>query len=247
MASTQFNLTATARSDDQKGKGAAGRLRKTGVVPGIVYGAGLDPTAITVDNRELYHALHTSAGRNVLVRLDLDGDEHLTVVKDLQTHVVRGDYLHVDFQAVSRDQLITAEIPVHLANEDSPRNAGGIVNHVLYTVPVRVKPLEVPGAFTLDLEGMEIGDVRRISDIADQLPEDADFDVDEERTLVTINAPMSEEALEELVEGAGIEEELAEPELVGEEPVEGEELEDVEGEEPVEGEPVAEVDDDAGE
>lgn len=247
MASTQFNLTATTRSDDQKGKGAAGRLRKTGVVPGIVYGAGIDPTAITVDNRELYHALHTAAGRNVLVRLDLDGDEHLTVVKDLQTHVVRGDYLHVDFQAVSREQLITAEIPVHLDNEDSPRNAGGIVNHVLYTVPVRVKPLEVPGSFTLDLEGMAIGDVRRISDIAGQLPEGAAFDVDEERTLVTINAPMSEEALEELVEGAGIEEEVAEPELVGEEPVEDEELlEDVEGEEPVEGEPTDEADD-AGE
>jgi large subunit ribosomal protein L25 len=221
MASTQFNLTATPRADDQKGKGAAGRLRATGVVPGIVYGTGIEPTAVTVDNRELYHALHTSAGRNVLIRLDVDGSEHLTVVKDLQTHVVRGDYLHVDFQAVSRDQLITAEIPVSLVNEDSPANTGGIVNLVLYTVPIRVRPLEVPDDFTLDLAGMTIGDVLRVEALTDQLPDGATFDVDEERTLVTINAPMSEEELDELAEGAGIEEDMAETELVGEEPAEG--------------------------
>lgn len=220
MASTQFNLSADVRT--AKGKGAAGRLRKTGVVPGIVYGAGVDPTPIEVDNRELYHALHTVAGRNVLIRLDVAGDEHLTIVKDLQRHVVRGDYMHVDFQAVSRDQLITAEIPVDLVNEESPRNAGGIINLVLYTVPVNVRPLEVPGHFTVDLDGMTIGDVLRVGDLGDQLPEGATFDIDDDRTLVTINAPISEEELEEMAEGAGIEEDAAEPELVGEEPAEGE-------------------------
>jgi len=220
MASTQFNLTAAVRT--AKGKGAAGRLRKTGVVPGIVYGSGVDPTPIEVDNRELYHALHTGAGRNVLIRLDIEGDEHLTIVKDLQRHVVRGDYMHVDFQAVSRDQLITAEIPVDLVNEESPRNAGGIVNLVLYTVPVNVRPLEVPGHFTIDLEGMTIGDVLRVGDLGDQLPDGATFDVDDDRTLVTINAPMSEEALDELAEGAGIEEDAADVAVVGEEPADGE-------------------------
>lgn len=224
MASTQFNLSADVRT--ATGKGAAGRLRKTGVVPGIVYGAGVEPTAVQVDNRELYHALHTGAGRNVLIRLDVAGDEHLTIIKDLQRHVVRGDYLHVDFQAVSRDQMITAEIPVSLVNEESPRNAGGIINMVLYTVPVNVRPLEVPGAFTIDLEGMTIGDVLRVGDLADQLPEGAVFDIEDDRTLVTINAPMSEEALEELAEGAGIEE--MEPELVGEE-AEGAEGAEAEG------------------
>lgn len=222
MASTQFNLTANART--ATGKGAAGRLRKTGVVPGIVYGAGVDPTPIQVDNRELYHALHTGAGRNVLIRLDVEGEEHLTIIKDLQRHVVRGDYLHVDFQAVSRDQMITAEIPVDLVNEESPRNAGGIINLVLYTVPVNVRPLEVPGHFTVDLEGMTIGDVLRVGDLADQLPDGAVFDIEDDRTLLTINAPMSEEALEALEEGAGIEE--AEPELVGDEDAEAAEAAD---------------------
>jgi hypothetical protein len=135
-----------------------------------------------------------------------------------------GDVMHVDFQAVSRDQQITAEIPVHLANEEDPRQNGGIVNLVLYTVPLRVRPLEVPQEFVLDLAGTEIGDVRRMSDLADQLPEGAEFELEDDVTIVTITAPMSEEELDELAEGAGIEEDEAEPELVaeGDEPAEGE-------------------------
>lgn len=225
MASKQFNLTATVRT--ATGKGDVGRLRRTGIVPGIVYGSGIEPTAVQVDNRELYHAMHTGAGRNVLIRLDVAGEEHLTIVKDMQRHVVRGDYLHVDFQAVSRDQMITAEITVDLVNEESPRNAGGIVNLVMYSVPVNVRPLEVPGNFTIDLEGMTIGDVLRVGDLSDQLPDGATFDIDDDRTLVTIFAPMSEEELDEMAEGAGMEEE--EPELVGEETAEGEADVDVDG------------------
>lgn len=230
MASKQFDLEATARTSH--GKGAAGRLRKTGRVPGIMYGHGVEPTSLDVDSLQLYHALHTDAGRNVLIRLEVEGDTHLSIVKDLQRHAVRGDVMHVDFQAVSADQQITAEIPVSLTNEDDPRNAGGIVNLVLYTVPVRVTPLEVPQEFVLDLTGLEIGDVLRVADLVDQLPESAEFDFDEDRTVVTITAPMSEEELEELAEGAGIEEDEAEPTVVGEDELEGEPMEgaeDVEG------------------
>ncbi len=222
MASKQFDLTASLRT--KHGKGASGRLRRTGRVPGIVYGHGVEPTALDVDSLELYHAMHTDAARNVLIRLDVDGETHLSIVKDLQRHAVRGDIMHVDFQAVSRDQKIIAEIPVHLRNEDDPRSNGGIINHVLYTVPLSVKPLEVPQEFTLDLTGMEIGDVLRVADLAAQLPEDAVFEIEEDRTIVTINAPITEEELDEMAEGAGIEEDEAMPTLVGEdgEPVEGE-------------------------
>ncbi|MBY5161932.1 50S ribosomal protein L25 [Salsipaludibacter albus] len=221
MASKQIELTASTRT--KHGKGASGRLRKTGRVPGIVYGHGVEPTALDVDALQLYHALHTDAGRNVLIRLEVEGETHLSIVKDLQRHAVRGDVMHVDFQAVSRDQQITAEIPVHLANEEDPRQNGGIINLVLYTVPLRVRPLEVPQEFVLDLAGTEIGDVRRMSDLADQLPEGAEFELEDDVTIVTITAPMSEEELDELAEGAGIEEDQAEPELVaeGDEPAEG--------------------------
>lgn len=215
MASKQYDLNANFRTEH--GKGPAGRLRREGRVPAILYGAGVDATPVDVDARDLYHALHTDAGRNVLIRLQLDGDTHVTVLRDLQTHAVRGDYMHVDFQAVSRDQKITAEVRVVLENEDDPRTSGGIVNTVLHAVPVVVSAFEVPSEFTADLAGMEIGDVLRVEDLADQLPADAEFDVELDRALVTINAPMSEEELEAMVEGAGIEEEPSEAELVSEE------------------------------
>jgi large subunit ribosomal protein L25 len=212
--SDQVELAAELRP--QHGKGASGRLRKLGKVPGILYGYEVDPTAVTVDARELYHALHTDAGSNALIRLQVDGATHLTVARDMQRHPVKGETLHVDFLAVDKDSQISVEVPVHLIDEEETAEDGGIVNHILYTVPILVKPMDVPNAFELSLDGLAIGDVLRVEDITSQLPEGAEFDIEPERTVVTVNAPMSEEALEALEEGAGIEEDAAEPELVGE-------------------------------
>jgi large subunit ribosomal protein L25 len=211
--SDQVELAAELRP--QHGKGASGRLRKLGKVPGILYGYKVDPTAVTVDARELYHALHTDAGSNALIRLEVDGETHLTVARDMQRHPVKGETLHVDFLAVDRDSQISVEIPVHLTDEDETAEDGGIVNHILYTVPILVKPMDVPNAFELSLDGLAIGDVLRVEDLTAQLPEGAEFDIEPERTVVTVNAPMSEEALEALEESAGIEEDTPEPELVG--------------------------------
>jgi large subunit ribosomal protein L25 len=208
--SNQVKLTAEPRSD--KGKGAAGRLRKQGRVPGILYGYEVEPTSVSVDALELYHVLHTEAGRNVLIRLEVGDEAYLTVARDVQHHPIRGETLHVDFLAVDRDVQIAVEIPIHLVDEDDAATEG-IVNQVLYTVPAMVKPMEVPNFLELSVAGMEIGDVKRVADLQDQLPTDAEFDVDLERTVVTINAPVSEEAMEAMEEAAGIE--APEPELVG--------------------------------
>jgi large subunit ribosomal protein L25 len=209
---TQVKMEGASRAEI--GKGATGRLRKTGRTPAIVYGRGIEPTSVHVDALELYHALHTEAGLNVLVRLEVEGEEHLTIVREIQRHPVRGDVMHVDFQAVDRNQLIPAEIPVRLHNEDSPRETGGVVNLILHTVPIHVTPLEVPSEFELDLDGMTVGDVLRVEDLAGQLPEGATFDIEEDRTVVTINAPMAEivESEDEGEEGLAEGEEAAEAE-----------------------------------
>ena len=214
--SDQLRIVAEHRT--QLGKGATGRLRRTGRLPGIVYGYQVDPTPVHVDSLALYHALHTEAGANALIRLEFDGDTHLTVARDVQRHPVKGEMQHVDFLAVDKDVQISVEVPVHLTEEDDLADDSGIVNQILYTVPVLVKPLEVPNFFEVSIAGLEIGDVKRVEDLADLLPTGAEFDIEPDRTVVTINAPMSEEALEALEETAGIEAE--EPELIGEEPEE---------------------------
>ncbi len=210
--SDQIRLTAEPRVE--LGKGATGRLRRTGRVPGIVYGYRVEPTAVHVDALELFHALHTEAGTNALIRLEFDGDTHLTVARDMQRHPVKGDTQHVDFLAVNKDVQISVEVPVHLIGEDDLGDDNGVLNQILYTVPVLVKPLDVPNYLELSVEGLEIGDVKRVEDLSSELPEGAEFDIEPERTVITINAPMSEEALEALEESAGVEAE--EPEVIGE-------------------------------
>jgi len=225
----QIKLHAEQRQRKGQGKGAVGRLRKQGRVPGIVYGHEVTPTPVDVDALELYHALHTEAGLNVLIRLEVGGDTHLTVARDLQRHPIKGETLHVDFLAVDEASQIGAEIPIHLADEDDAAEDGGVINQILYSVPILVKPLDVPNYFEMSIAGMSIGDIRRLEDLADQLPEGAEFEVELDRAVVTINAPVTEEELEALEEAAGIEGE--EPELVSEE---GEEAPSDEDEAPAE-------------
>jgi large subunit ribosomal protein L25 len=211
--SKQVTLTAEPRTE--LGKGPTGRLRRTGRVPAIVYGFETEPTAVHVDALELYHALHTEAGRNVMIRLEVADDTTLVFARDLQIHPIRQEVTHVDFLAVDRNAQISVEVPIHLVGDEDTADDDGILNHVLWTVPIAVKPLDVPNYLELDVTGMAIGDVKRVSDLT--LPDGADFEVDVERTVVTINAPMSEEALEELEAEAGVEQE--EPELAGDEDV----------------------------
>jgi large subunit ribosomal protein L25 len=216
--SKQISLKAEPRPE--RGKGAASRLRKQGRVPGIMYGYQVEPTAVSVDALDLYHALHTDAGLNALIRLEVEGGTYLTVARDLQRHPIRQELTHVDFLAVDQDSTISVDVPVHTIDEDEVAPDGGVVNQILYTVPMLVKPLEVPNYLEVSLAGLAIGDVKRVEDLLDQLPAGAEFDIEHDRTVITINAPVSEEELEALEEAAGIEQE--EPELVGEEVPEAE-------------------------
>jgi large subunit ribosomal protein L25 len=218
--SNQVTLHAEPRTE--QGKGASGRLRKTGRVPAVMYGYEVEPTSLSVDALELYHVLHTEAGANVLIRLELDGDTHLTVARDLQRHPVRGDALHVDFLAVDRNAQISVEVPVHLTGDDDLADDDGVLNQIPYTVPIMVKPLDTPNSLDLDITGMAIGDVKRVEDLAGMLPDGAEFDIELERTVVTINAPISEEALEAMEAEAGVEQEEPEAEAAVDEPEEGE-------------------------
>lgn len=191
------------------GKGASGRLRKQGRVPGVVYGYEVEPTPVSLDALELYHALHGPAGTNVLLNIDVDGTEMLCVARDIQTHPVRGDYVHVDLLSVNTEETIVVEVPVHLVGEADPE---GVVSQVLNTVPINVPPLRTPNSFDLSIEGLVIGDVKRVEDLTSELPEGASFAIEEQRTVVTVNPPeileVDEDEDEDLLAVPGTEGEL---------------------------------------
>jgi large subunit ribosomal protein L25 len=215
----QVKIVAEPRSD--AGKGVARRLRAEGRVPAVVYGSGVDATPVHVDVLDLYHALHTSAGANVLIRLQVDGEEHLTIPREVQKHPVRGDLLHADFVALDRDSLIRVEVPVHIEGMEEVE-APGVVQHVLHAVPIHVPPLDIPESFVLEVGDMVIGDVLRVEDIA--LPSGAEFDIETDRTVVTVTAPTIIEEPEpeevELLEGEEMPEDV-DAEAPEEAPAEG--------------------------
>jgi large subunit ribosomal protein L25 len=206
----QVTLTAEPRAS--RGRGEARRLRRTGRIPAVAYGAGLDATPVSVDGLELYHALRTDAGLNALIRLHIDGDVYLTLARELQRHPVRREIMHVDFVAVDRARKVTVDVPIHLEGHAPGADEGGVIDQVLFTAEVEVLPLNVPDQLKLDISGMQIGDVQRLEDLP--LPEGVTLLEDPESTIVSVSAPMMDvteaEAVEEQAEGQGLDVETAE-------------------------------------
>jgi large subunit ribosomal protein L25 len=178
----QVALTAEPRAGG--GKGEARRLRREGRVPAVAYGSELDATPVSVDGLELYHALRTEAGLNALIRLQIKGDVHLTLARELQRHPVRRDILHVDFVAVDRMRKVTVDVPIHLRGHAVGADEGGVVDQALFTASVEVLPLEVPDELTLDISEMQIGDVKRLADLP--VPEGVTVLGDPDRAVVSV-------------------------------------------------------------
>lgn len=199
--SKQVSLAAQSRNGS--GKGEARSLRRAGRVPAIAYGADLEPTAISVDSLELYHALHTDAGANAILRLDLGGEAHLALAREVHRHPVRREVLHVDFVTVSRNVKVSVEVPLLLEGvEDAPgTNEGGTISQELYALPVEVLPLEVPDSITVDVSAMQVGDTIRVENLT--LPASVDVAIDPDTTVATCVVPQMDvpETSEEAVEG----------------------------------------------
>jgi large subunit ribosomal protein L25 len=211
--SKQVALAVSTRQGG--GKGEARSLRRSRRVPGIAYGAGLDATAVSVDALELYHALHTDAGLNAILRLDLDGETHLALAREIQRHPVRRDVMHVDFVTVSRDVKVTVDVPIVLEGEAPGSEDGGVVDQVLHALHVEVLPLEVPDQLVLDVSDMHVGDVKRVSDI--RLPGWVQPLVDLEEAVVSVAVPTLEVPEEEAAAAEEAEEAVAGEGVPGEE------------------------------
>jgi large subunit ribosomal protein L25 len=185
--SKQVKLSALPRA--AAGKGETNRLRREGRVPAILYGYEVEPTAVSLNERELFHALNGPAGRNAMIALELEGTTTLVVARDIQRHAVRRDVLHIDLLAVDRNVRIDVEIPVHLTDVEDVARDGGFLNQVRHSVPISVRPLDTPDFIELSVSGMGIGDVKRLGDIVSILPAGAEIADDPDRVIVTINAP----------------------------------------------------------
>ena len=181
-------ITLAAEVGRTTGSRPSGRLRATGKIPGVVYGHGTDPVPVAVDGRALRSALTTEAGLNALLDLQVDGTSYLTVARDVQRDPVRGTVLHVDFQIVRRDEVIAADVPVHLVGEaEELHRADGVVDHQLFTLTVHATPGRIPNAVEADISALGVGDTVRVGDL--QLPEGVTTDIDPEAPVVVGQPP----------------------------------------------------------
>ncbi|HEX2234681.1 MAG TPA: 50S ribosomal protein L25/general stress protein Ctc [Actinomycetota bacterium] len=176
------------------GKGVARKARAAGKVPGVVYGRGMEPIAIQVDRRDLALALHTEAGMNVLLDLEMDGDTTLALTRELQRDPVRGTLLHADFVAVDRTQAIDVEVPIQLVGEAPGVTEGGVLEHGLFTLHVRCLPGDVPERVDADVSALGIGDSLKVGDV--RVAGDYAILNDPEAVVALVAAPVSEEELE---------------------------------------------------
>jgi large subunit ribosomal protein L25 len=193
------------------GKGAVGRLRRRGLVPAILYGAGNAPVPLAVAPTDVQRAIRAHAGGGVLVGLRLPGETEArpAVVRDLQFHPVRDSLIHVDFQAVRMDEEITVEVPIHVVGEAlGVKDQNGVLAILLRTVEVSCLPSLIPERIDIDVAALRIHDVATIANL--QLPEGVRVTMPSTQPVVTVAPPMAEEAVATPVAAA------VEPEVVTE-------------------------------
>jgi len=221
MAGERTKLVVAQR--EEIGSAESRRLRKEGLVPGVLYGNG-EPVPISIAERELRRALTGAAGLHSILDVEIDGKgaTHASILKEYQVDPVRGGVTHVDLQEVRLDQAITASVTVLLiGGDDAPGvREGGVLSQPLREVNVEALPLEMPEHIDIDVSGMELGGTLRVSDLT--APEGATLLDDPELVVATVTAPTK------VVEPEPTEEELAE--LEEGELAEGEEAEAAEGE-----------------
>jgi large subunit ribosomal protein L25 len=224
MAGERTKLVVANR--ERLGSAESRRMRKEGLVPGVLYGNG-EPVAITIAERELRRALTGAGGLHSILDVEIDGkgQTRASILKEYQVDPVRGGVTHVDLQEVRLDRAIQASVTVLLlGGEDAPGvREGGVLSQPLREVTVEALPLEVPEHLDLDVSGMEIGGTLRISDLTP--PDGVAFLDDPEVVVATVTAPTK------VVEPEPTEEELAamEAEAEAAEGEEGEEGEATEG------------------
>jgi large subunit ribosomal protein L25 len=215
---------------EMRGSADARRLRRQGLIPGVLYGRGKNPHPFSVHERELRRALSGPAGLHAILDVVLDGQKtsHASILKDYQQNVISGRLAHIDLQEVRLDQPIQAQVVIELVGEAAGSIEGGVLSQVTREINVEALPLEVPERIEVDVSPMQMGDTLRLADVAVQ--EGVTFlDDPEETVIATVTVPT------QIVEPEPEEEELEE----GEELAEGEEAPEgaaEEGEAPAEGE-----------
>lgn len=212
-------MTITVELRPGRGTVEAGRMRRGGRVPAVLYGGDKPPVAISVDERSVKEILKSAAGENTIFLLKLkDSDEErLAMIRELQVDPINGRFTHIDFIRITRGHKLTVKMPVELNGDSIGVRHGGRLDFMTRDVEIELLPREMFDKFVVDVSALEIGDHLRVKDLAGQLPENGRFVTDPERIVVGVEAPraIAEEETAKAADGALVTAQAAEPEVIG--------------------------------
>jgi large subunit ribosomal protein L25 len=160
-------IVVTAKGRADRGKNAARRLRREGLVPGIVYGGKADNLAVAVDPKALQRVLRSEAGRNTILKLDIAGQGATNaILKSWQVDPVKESFLHADFYRIAMDVAIRVTVPIHIVGEArGVKVDGGILELVVREIAVECLPGDIPERIDVDVADLGINQSLRVSDI----------------------------------------------------------------------------------
>jgi large subunit ribosomal protein L25 len=178
-----------------RGKGACRQLRRKGMFPGVLYG-GEKNVPISIDLEAFQSLLSSGVGENTVFQFNFEGEdkgEHQVLIRELQIHPVTRAFLHVDLYEVSMDKEIAVDVPIVLADKAvGVVQEGGILHHQLKGLSIECLPALIPEHIAVDVSGLHIGNVIHVRDL--ELDKDIKVLTDPDKTVVSIAAPLKEEA-----------------------------------------------------
>ena len=186
----QVKLTAERRT--AIGRSAVRKLKASGSVPAVMYGSKDKPEALQVSKRDINALLSHAAGENILVELEIAGQSRLALVQEVQHAPLGGAVLHIDFHAVSQDEVIHADVPLEpVGTANGVKNMGGLLEQSLRSLAIECLPRDLPDVLRVDVSALNIGDAIHVRDI--QLPSGVTTRIEPDLTAFSVLAPTVEE------------------------------------------------------
>ena len=165
IMSTAANVVE-AKPREAGDKNAARRLRRTGSIPAVLYGAGSQPRAITVDPKQITKILHSESGHNTIIDVSLDGEQAKAMIVDWQNEPIKGHLLHVDLKRIAMDKVLQISVPILLKGESvGIKTEGGVLDFVLREIEIECLPGDIPSNIECDISNLTFVHPVRVSDL----------------------------------------------------------------------------------
>ncbi|MBT3993970.1 MAG: 50S ribosomal protein L25/general stress protein Ctc [Gammaproteobacteria bacterium] len=184
--SNEFNLIAELREQGE-GTSSSRRLRRSGLVPGVIYGAGKDTIKLSIDHNQLLRKLNIDNFLSSIISININDKKEDVLIKDIQVHPSKQQVMHLDFLRIKSDEVIRVKVPVIFLNEDSATGVkleGGTVTPLMNEIEVSCLPRDLPEHLEIDIIDMKVDDMLYLEDIV--LPSGVEI------TLLTQEEPSNE-------------------------------------------------------